>query len=216
MEVELRDTLRRDGLLFQSLIVRSGQGPPLPVLRLEMSAARKTGRVLICFADAGKATLADSTAWLRAQLKHYDTVLLADLRGQGETADPAAALDPKYYNYEYRPALLGLHLDLPLLTQRVIDALQLAHYASETKPGGRSVDLYAAGQSSAIVVLHVAACSGIVARVRLRALPLSWQAQLARPIARDVYSDVLPGALQHYDVPDLVRALGRQLEVEAH
>ena len=81
MEVELRDTLRRDGLLFQSLIVRSGQGPPLPVLRLEMSAARKTGRVLICFADAGKATLADSTAWLRAQLEHYDTVLLADLRG---------------------------------------------------------------------------------------------------------------------------------------
>ena len=213
MEVELRDTLRRDALLFQSLIVRSGQGPPLPVLRLEMSAARKTGRVLICFADAGKATLADSTAWLRAQLKHYDTVLLADLRGQGETADPAAALDPKYYNREYRPALLSLHLGQPLLYQRCADAMQLARYGSDATPGGRLVDLHATGPLSALVALHVAGFSSLVRQVRVPNLPAAWQARLAQPTARNAYSDTVPGVLQHYDVPDLVRALGKRIKI---
>ena len=212
-EVEPRDTLRRDGLLFRKLIVRSGQYLPLPVLRLDGPATRSSGRVLICFADAGKATLADSTAWLRTQLKHYDTVLLADLRGQGEIADPAAALDPKYYNREYRPALLGLHLGLPLLYQRAADALQLAHYASETRGGVRIADLYAVGPSSALVALHVASCGGSVGLVRLQALPASWQERLARPTVHDAYSDVVPGVLLHYDVPDLVRALGKRIKI---
>ncbi len=213
--VERRDTLRRDGLLLQKLIVRSGPFLPLPVLRLDAPTARKSGRVLLCFADAGKASLADSIAWLRTQLRHYDTVLLADLRGQGETADPAAALDPKYYNREYRPALLSLHLGQSLLYQRMMDAIQLARYGSLAEQGGRFVDVYATGPSSELVALHAGAYFGAIARIRLRALPLSWQARLAQPTARDAYSDVLPGVLLRYDVPDLARALGRRLVVEA-
>ncbi|MDQ2771367.1 MAG: acetylxylan esterase [Bacteroidota bacterium] len=214
-EVEQRDTLRRGGLLFQQLIVRSGRFLPLPVLRLDAPAPRPGRRLLICFADAGKVTLADSTVWLRTQLQHYDTVLLADLRGQGETADPAAALDPKYYNREYRPALLSLHLGLSLLYQRLADAVQLARYGADLRPGGRLVDFYAVGPSSELVALHAGTCSGLVSRVRLRALPASWQERLAQPTAHDAYSDVVPGVLQRYDVPDLARALGRRLVVEA-
>lgn len=213
-EVEPRDTLRRNGLLFRKLILRSGQFSPLPLLRLDAPTARSNGGVLICFADAGKASLADSTAWLRQQLKRYGTVLLADLRGQGETADPAAALDPKYYNREYRPTLLSLHLNLPLLYLRLADALYLARYGSKSYGSVGMVELYAAGQSSALVALHAAAWSGVVGRVRLRALPPSWQETLARPATRDVYSDVVPGVLQHYDVPDLVRFLGKRLVLQ--
>jgi dienelactone hydrolase len=213
-EEEPRDTLRRDGLLLRRLIVRSGQFPPLPVLRLDTPNPRRTGRVLLCFADAGKASLADSTAWLRQQLKRYDTVLLADLRGQGETADPAAALDPKYYNREYRPTLLSLHLGLPLPYQRLADAMQLTRYGAESQGSTRIVDLYAVGESSALVTLHAAACSGAVGKVRLRALPPSWQETLARPTTRDVYSNLVPGVVLRYDVPDLVRALGKRLVVQ--
>ena len=213
-EVERRDTLWRNGLLFQKLILRNGQVPPLPVLRLDAPVARKAGRVLICFADAGKATLTDSTNWLRTQLEHYDTVLLADLRGQGETADPAAALDPKYHNREYRPALLALHLGRPLLGQRVGDVGQLTRYATDGFQQGRAVDIYAVGQSAAVVALHAAGSSGpYVRQVRLPGLPASWQEMLARPTAKDQYSDVLPGGLLQYDVPDLVRALGVRLKI---
>ena len=47
-EVEPRDTLRRNGLLFQKLIVRSGQSPPLPVLRLDAPRPSPGGRMLLC------------------------------------------------------------------------------------------------------------------------------------------------------------------------
>jgi hypothetical protein len=50
-----------------------------------------------------------------------------------------------------------------------------------------------------------------VGKVRLRALPPSWQERLAQPNARHVYSDVRPVVLLRYDVPDLVRALGSRL-----
>jgi hypothetical protein len=106
-EVEPCDTLRRDGLLFRKLVVRSGRFLPLPVLRLDAPAARRTGRVLLCSADAGKVGLADSTAWLRTQLKHYDTVLRANLRGQGETADPAAGLYPNVLQPRILPGAAG-------------------------------------------------------------------------------------------------------------
>ena len=67
------------------------------------------------------ATLRDSAARLAAYQRQGTAVLLADLRGLGETTDPAAFNDPKYYNQEYRDALLTLHLGRPLLAQRVAD-----------------------------------------------------------------------------------------------
>ena len=211
--VELRDTLRRNGLLLRKLIVRSGELPPLPVLRLDAATTHKNGRVLLCFADAGKAALADSTAWLRAQLQHYDTVLLADLRGQGETADPGAALDPKYCNREYRPALLSLHLGLPLPYQRLADALQLARYHSDVPPGKQIVDVYATGGgAAALVALHVAVSTNLIREVRLPFLPITWQQMLAQPVLKDQYSVILPNVLLQYDVPDLLKVLGKRLK----
>ena len=215
LNVERRDTLRYHGLLLQKLILRSATFMPVPVLQFDAPGHRPTGRVLICFADAGKASLADSTVWLLRQLKDYDTVLLADLRGQGETADPTAALDPKYYNREYRPALLSLHLGLSLLHQRMLDAVQVLRYAINVNtPPVRTADVYAVGGSSALVALQVAgAFEPQVHQVRLRALPPSWQQTLARPTTHDGYSDLVPGVLQRYDVPDLVRVLGRRVVI---
>ncbi|WP_460502826.1 alpha/beta hydrolase family protein, partial [Hymenobacter agri] len=212
LSVELRDTLRRNGLLFRKLIVRSSQSPPLPILRLDAATSHQKGRVLLCFADAGKAALVDSTAWLRAQLQQYDKVLLADLRGQGETADPTAALDPKYYNREYRPALLSLHLGQPLLHQRLADALQLVRYSFDATPGSQVVDVYAIGPSAALVALHVALCTNLVHQTRLPALPMSWQEMAGLPTLKGQYSAVVFGVLSCYDVPDMVRIIEKRLK----
>ncbi|MDO7848294.1 acetylxylan esterase [Hymenobacter sp. M29] len=216
VRAEARDTLRRTGLALQKLILRGDTHLPLPALLLtsdQLPDAER--RTLICFSDRGKAALADSTAWLRSLQSQYTTVLLVDLRGHGETADPAAALDPKYYNREYRPALIGLHLGQSLLAQRVEDVYMLLQYCTVTRRASGPVDLYADGRTSALVALHAAVLApgpgpGIQ-QVKLRALPASYQSQLATPTARDTYSDALPGVLRYYDVPDLVRALGQRL-----
>jgi dienelactone hydrolase len=208
---EMRDTVRRGGLLFWRLILRSSERPPLPALRVYAPAtAKPTGREMVCFADRGKTALTDSTAWLRTLLKEYDSVLLVDLRGQGETADPAAALDPKYYNREYRPALVSLHLGPTLLAQRVADvatALDLLA-GSQRKT---IIDVYADGRTSALVAMHAALLTPRIRQVQLRALPASYLSQLTSPTARDGYSDLLPGVLHRYDVSDLQQALGKRL-----
>jgi hypothetical protein len=41
--------------------------------------------------------------------------------------------------------------------------------------------------------------------------PPSFLQMLERPTTKDAYSNVLPGVLQHYDLPDLERALGKRL-----
>ena len=212
VEVAHGDTVRQSGLTFQKLLLRYPDGPPLPVLLLNPPGTARPNRVMLWFSDRGKSSLADSASRLRTLLASRTAVLLVDLRGQGETADPTAALDPKYYNREYRPALIGLHLGKPLLTQRVEDMMTVLHYVFfEPAFRGVPVEVMAEGQTSALVALHVAVGRQQIIRVRLRALPASYQSQLAQPTARDGYSDVLPGVLRHYDVPDLVRALGKRL-----
>ena len=105
--------------------------------------------------------------------------------------------------------------DYAFLEKAFADAMQLVRYATDEMQQGQSVDIFAVGPSSALVALHAAGCTGpLVRQVRLRTMPISWQESLARPIAHDVYSDVLPGVLQRYDVPDLVRALGQRLVME--
>ena len=210
---ERRDTLRRAGLMFQKLILRYSSNPPLPALLVQANTkSQRLGRRIICFADSGKATLAARTTWLQTLLKTYQTVLLVDLRGQGETADPAAFNDPKYYNHDYRPALLSLHLSKPLLAQRMHDvATTLEFLGAAYSP----VDLYADGPSSARVALYAATLTPGIKQLRLTALPTSYQGLLAQPTTKDTYSDMLPGVLQHYDIPDLVRALGTRLVVGA-
>lgn len=207
---ERRDTLRRNGLAFEKLILRGETGMPLPALLLKPAGAKAHKSLLVCFSDRGKAALADSTGWLHEQLTQHDAVLLVDLRGQGETTDPTAALDPKYYNREYRTALLSLHLGKPLLVQRIEDAATVVQFCAQTW-GSVPVTVCADGRTAALAALHAAVLTPRIGQVRLRALPASYQSQLATPTARDVYSDLLPGVLRRYDVADLQRVLGRRL-----
>jgi dienelactone hydrolase len=211
VEVEHRDTLRRNGLAYEKLILRGETGMPLPALLLAKAAVPKARKsLLVCFSDRGKAVLADSTGWLREQLTQHDAVLLVDLRGQGETTDPTAAIEPKYYNREYRPALLSLHAGKPLLTQRIEDVATVVQFCTQAW-GNAPVTVCADGRTAALAALHAAVLTSRIGEVRLRALPASYQSQLATPTAKDVYSDLLPGVLRRYDVADLQRALGRRL-----
>ena len=105
------------------------------------------------------------------------------------------------------------------LNQLLFKSLNLADEVLVALNGQEALDLLrthcppATAVGPVLVALHVAGCGGAVGKVPLPTLPVSWQARLAQPTARDVYSDVLPGVLQRYDVPDLARALGRRLVV---
>lgn len=233
ISIEVRDTLRLPGgLAWQGLLLRRAAEPPLPArLLLPAPGAPAPTRLVLWLPGQSMATvLRDSAARLAAYQRQGTTVLLADLRGLGETSDPPAFNDPKYYNREYRDALLALHLGRPLLAQRVADVGTLLRFlradgyhqmpAADRWP--QLPLLLRADGAASLAALHAAVLSpqvlaGVASPLRPAdqvqvsgGLP-SFQYYLENPTAKDAYSDVLPGVLRAYDVPDLRRALGSRL-----
>ncbi|QKG57059.1 acetylxylan esterase [Hymenobacter sp. BRD128] len=227
--VEVRDTLRLpSGQAWQAVVLRRAGEPPLPARRLLPPAgALAPTRLVLWLPGQGMATvLRDSAARLAAYQRQGTAVLLADLRGLGETTDPAAFNDPKYYNQEYRDASLALHLSRPLLAQRVADVSLLLAYVRHAAPL-RDLPLVLRGDGRAtLAVLHAAVLAPLFAQqsstakrtlasqveqVQVGSGPPSFQYFLENPAAKDAYSEVVPGVLRSYDVPDLHRALGARL-----
>ncbi len=238
MSVVPGDTLRLPGgLAWQNLLLRRDGEPPLPArLLLPAPGAPAPTRFVLWLPGQGTAAvLRDSAARLAAYQRQGAAVLLADLRGLGETADLPAFNDPKYYNQEYRPALLALHLGRPLLAQRVLDVTTILTLLRNDARFWQLPILLRAEGRTALVALHAALLSPQVYKqpvtvtydaapagpppvrgpeieqVQVSGGPPSFQYYLDNPAAKDAYSDVLPGVLRTYDVPDLRRALGARL-----
>jgi dienelactone hydrolase len=206
------DTLRRAGVLLRKFILRGVGEPPLPVL-LALPVGAEPTKVLIWLPDAGKASVVDSAAQLQAYLRQGTAVVLADLRGLGETTDPAAFNDPKYYNREYRNAILALHEGRPLLAQRITDISLLRMFVRNTEHlYAAPVEIRASGRA-VVPALYAAVLSPAISRLTVAQLPSSFQQLLEQPATKDTYSQVLPGVLLHYDLPDLQRVLGARLVV---
>lgn len=236
--IDQRDTLRLpSGQVWQSWLIRQPGEPPLPVRLLLPAGPTPPTRLMLWLPDAGMAaTLRDSAARLTAYQRQGAAVLLADLRGLGETTDPAAFNDPKYYNQEYRDALLALHTGRPLLAQRVADVSSILTLIRNDDRLWQLPILLRADGRAALVALHAAVLSPLVVKhpvtdvtdqaaapstprvyapqieqVQVSGGPASFLYFLENPAAKDAYSSVLPGVLLHYDVPDLRRALGTRL-----
>ncbi len=236
--IDLRDTLRLpNGQTWQNILFRGAGQPPFPARLLLPTGPAAPTRLVLWLPDQGMATvLRDSAARLAAYQRQGAAVLLADLRGLGETADPAAFNDPKYYNQEYRTTQLALHLGRPLLAQRVADVQTLLVLIRNDSRLWTLPILLRADGRAALVALHTAVLSPRVSKkpftmtfdtpqlpgtapvwvpqidqVQVSGGPPSFQYFLENPAAKDAYSEVLPGVLHHYDVPDLRRALGTRL-----
>ncbi|MGL4555704.1 MAG: acetylxylan esterase [Gemmataceae bacterium] len=142
-------------------------------------------------------------AWTRAGRR----VLAVDLRGWGATAPAAPPKKPGYFGVDSREAFLALHLGRPLTGQRVHDLLAvIAELDTEVEAVGVG--------KGAVVVLHAAALSPRVKAVRLERPLVSWASVAETPLATDQLTQIVPGALAAYDLPELAAALApRRVEV---
>jgi len=158
--------------------------------------------------ESGKNRLADSVNFIQAALQQQAVIILADLRGMGETEDRSELNDPKYYNREYRNAMLALHIGRPLIGQRVSDIQTLLQFISAS-PRFKSLPLEVnAYGAAAIPALHAALFDETLNTLTLYAPLGSFQDILKDPVARNWYSYVIPGVLNYYDIPDLIKLLG--------
>ena len=141
-------------------------------------------------------------------------VLAVDLPGYGETAD--SPKEAKYFNDEFRTAMLAMHVGRPLVTERV-DGLLAAFDALAKYPGvdPKQIELIAV-DAAGPAALHAAVLEPKIAGVRLLGSIRSWADDVvAKPLVPGQLSQVVPGALVHYDLTDLAEMLGNRVKFES-
>jgi hypothetical protein len=129
------------------------------------------------------------------RLAEQGSVRAVALRGFSAPAPGKA----NYVGADATNAFLSLHLNRPLLGQRVLDALAVL-------PADATVHLIGVGEAGP-VALHVAALDPRVTQVTLEGSLLSWTNVVNTPLSYGQLSNVVPGVLKVYDLPELAATL---------
>ncbi len=204
--LEQKGKVTAGGLEFEKIILRQANQVPLPLL--VHYPKQKAKKVVMWLSDKGKNKLADSISNLQAGAATDVALILADVRGVGETADKAELNDPKYFNSEYRNALLALHIGRPLIGQRTTDLLNLVSMIeNDAHLQDAAIEINAVGQLVP-VALHAALFAPQIAKLNLYQSSPSYQQFLNEPLAKDRYGLVIPHVLSAYDLPQLVQWIG--------
>lgn len=127
-------------------------------------------------------------------------VLALDLRGLGETS-PSSKGSHGPFGADWKEAFLGLHLNRPLLGQRVFDVRQVLKVRGE-----KSVHVVGVGAAGPIA-LHAAALDARITELTLEGSLQSWPSLLDSKTSDNQLANVVPGALAHYDLPDLIKLI---------
>ncbi|NLF40243.1 hypothetical protein GX586_12415 [bacterium] len=172
---------------------------------VELTAVGTTGRpYAVVVSDAGCDAVSKPGGPGEALARQGYRVLIPDLRGWGATR-PTARLDRRWagwFGEDWQEAQLGLMLNRPLLGQRVFDLLAVLRWARQ-EAGVKAVVVRGCG-AAIPVALHAAALDSGVEAIRLDRHLVPWESMMkARPPAVRL-ADVVPGALEVYDLPDLM------------
>ena len=192
--------VKREGYRIRKLILETEPGVQVPGLLFDGGRGP-----LVIYADgAGKSGATAPGGPIEKAVKSGSRVLALDLRGLGETAPgPVPGRQPNYFGSDYFEAFLSLHLSRPLLGQRAKDLLAVV-----AKMAGESDDIRLIGVGAAgPAALHAAALEPRIKQLTLKDTLVSWSAVVRTPISHNQLTNVVPGALTVYDLPDLAAAV---------
>lgn len=188
-----------DRLSTHKVLYETEKGILIPGLRFKHIAPK--GPTVIYLPDNGLPQDGKLPAWLDEKYqKNHQEVWVFDLRGLGETA-PAIAKKPSYFGVDQKEAWLAMHLNRPLLGQRTLDVLSLLKALDSS-----NVQIVGVGTTGP-VALHVAALDARVRHITLENSLRSWLSVVEQPISVNQLTNVVPGVLKVYDLPDLQKSM---------
>jgi dienelactone hydrolase len=209
--------IKRTGYVIRKLLFDTEPGITVPALQFTPDEKSQERPVVVYVHGNGKAHHAGSGGAVERLVLAGHRVLALDLRGMGETAPGVpSAKGPNYFGTDFKEAFLALHLNRPLLGQRVHDLLAVVEWLDRESANGR-VPIHAMGiGSGGPIVLHAAALDARIKQVTVEQSVLSWSAVARTPISLNQLTNVIPGALKVYDLPDLAALIApRPLTIHA-
>lgn len=193
------DVAQRTGYTVAKMVIPTEPGIRLPCLYL--GPPRK--KMVVAIPGEGNRVACLMGGALEALAQSDHAVFSLELRGCGETAPEGKSP----FGADWKEAFLGFHLNRPLLGQRVFDVIRFC--AKKT-----DLHLVATGTMSP-VALHAAALYP-VEEVTVEGGVLSWESVVRSPVTTEPLSNVVPGALTTYDLPDLAVLIApRKLTIKA-
>jgi cephalosporin-C deacetylase-like acetyl esterase len=194
---EERGEMKRDGNAVRKLVFTTEPGIEVPALLVTPEKADGAAPLTIVIGYDKQEAIGPEGP-VEGLLKKGRRVLVADLRGMGETAPAAGRAGP--LGAGVNEAFLSLHLGRPLLGQRVGDLLAVIAVMASESPGG--ISLIGRGTAGPIA-LHAAAFERRIVALTLDGMITSWADVVRTPLSRDQLQSVVPNALAFYDLPDL-------------
>ncbi|HEX7900264.1 MAG TPA: acetylxylan esterase [Planctomycetota bacterium] len=189
--------LKRDGYYIMKVQYKIEPGLTLPALLFVPGDTEPRPSVLYLHGE-GKEKDAGPGGPIEALVKDGQVVLSLDLRGSGELKGSP-----------FKEAFLSQHLDRPLLGQRVGDLLAILRAYD-----GAS-QIVGVGEA-APAALHAALYERKISKLTLEGGLTSWADVARTPLSKNQLSNVVPGALKVYDLPDLVAAVGARSVIIRH
>jgi cephalosporin-C deacetylase-like acetyl esterase len=199
--------VKRDGYAIRKQIFEVEAGIQVPGLLFTPQVKSGTHQLpLIVYVHGdGKATEAGPGGQIEKLVKAGHQVLAVDLRGMGETAPGTVPANrPNYFGTDSKESFLALHLNRPLLAQRVQDLLTIIDWMADKSPAG--IHLIGIGAGGPIA-LHAAVLEPRIKQITVERSLISWSAVVRTPISYNQLTNVVPGALKIYDLPDLAALL---------
>jgi cephalosporin-C deacetylase-like acetyl esterase len=193
-------TINRDTYRIEKLLFETEPGMKIPAL-LFVPAGKVDLPIVIYLNGLGKTADAAKGGPIEKLALAGNRVLAIDPRGFGEMAAGNPPKTPSLFGVDFTNSFLALHLNLPLLGQRVYDVLSVMRYMANESP--QELSIVGIG-SAAPVALHAAALSPIVKQTTIEKGLISWTNVVHTPVSYDQLTHVVPGALKVYDLPDLV------------
>ena len=139
--------IRRDGYTIHKFAFETEPGVIVPALSFEpaQKPAKSLPWVLYLHGE-GKAADAGPKGPIERLVLAGHRVLALDLRGLGETAPGRAAANrPNYLGTDSKEAFLSLHLNRPLLGQRIQDVALILLRIAEESPDGEPIQWHVVG-----------------------------------------------------------------------
>jgi hypothetical protein len=214
--------VKRAGLTIRKLIYETEPGIQVPGLLFIPEKLHPMAKTVIILDDQDKSRYTgEPGGQCQAVAATGHRALVLDLRGMGETAPGVANPKiPSFFGTTFKESFLSLHLNRPLLGQRVLDLLSVIENLRQDKMIGKGDFQIEAHHNAGPIALHAMVLDNGIRSLSLNDSLISWSAVVRSPISYDQLTNVVPGVLGYYDLPDLAglvapRMLGISSPVDA-
>ncbi|MFP6673511.1 MAG: hypothetical protein VB878_00395, partial [Pirellulaceae bacterium] len=198
-------TIKRGGYNIEKIVLQPEPDIWLPALLFKPT--RPSGKRVLYLHGKGKSVDAQPDGPIEKLVQQGSLVLAVDLRGTGETG----GTNENTWGGNWETIFVSYLLGKSLVGMRTEDILVAARFLSEQEQKDERVSIHLVADGLAIPpAAHAAALeSRLFASLKFNGDCPTWKAIVADPSETGRLADTIHGALEVYDLPDIVAAFRR-------